>query len=65
VPLINPAGIYLGMRSNGNGVDLMRNSPVEGAGTTRIYSGHPITPHLPGSNAAERLDIGVAISASR
>lgn len=48
VPLIKPVGIYFGMRSNGNGVDLMRNSPVEGVGTTRICSGHPITPHLPG-----------------
>jgi Zinc carboxypeptidase len=47
VPLVNPVGIFLGTRSNGNGVDLMRNSPVEGVGTTRLYSGHRITPHLP------------------
>src|SRR5512136_1485687 len=47
VPLVNPVGIYLGTRSNGNGVDLMRNSPVEGVGATHIYSGQRITPHLP------------------
>lgn len=35
VPLVNPVGIYLGTRSNGNGVGLMRNSPVEGVGATR------------------------------
>lgn len=28
VPLLNPAGYYHQMRSNGNGVDLMRNSPI-------------------------------------
>ena len=39
LPLVNPVGVYLGTRSNGNGVDLMRNSPVEGVGATRIYSG--------------------------
>lgn len=47
VPLVNPVGVCLGTRSNGNGVDLMRNSPVEGVGSTRIYSGHRITPRLP------------------
>ncbi|MCB0349461.1 MAG: zinc carboxypeptidase, partial [Bdellovibrionales bacterium] len=29
IPMINPAGVYLKTRSNGNGVDLMRNAPVE------------------------------------
>jgi hypothetical protein len=47
VPLANPVGIYLGRRSNGNCVDLMRNSPVEGIGATRLYSGQRLTPHLP------------------
>jgi hypothetical protein len=47
MPLVNPVGVYQGTRSNGNGVDLMRNSPVEGEGTTRIYSGQRITPRLP------------------
>lgn len=47
VPFINPVGVYLGTRCNGNGVDLMRNSPVEGKGATRIYSGQRITSRLP------------------
>ncbi|MGZ8190392.1 MAG: M14 family zinc carboxypeptidase [Methylococcaceae bacterium] len=47
VPIVNPVGVYLGTRSNGNGVDLMRNSPVEGVGATRLYSGQRITPRLP------------------
>ncbi|MDP2902143.1 MAG: DUF2817 domain-containing protein [Methylovulum sp.] len=47
VPIVNPVGVYLGRRSNGNCVDLMRNSPVEGVGTTRLYSGQRITPYLP------------------
>lgn len=28
MPIINPVGMFLTQRSNGNGVDLMRNSPV-------------------------------------
>ena len=28
MPIVNPVGMYLMRRSNGNGVDLMRNSPV-------------------------------------
>src|SRR5690606_14081583 len=29
VPLVNPSGYYNSTRSNGQGVDLMRNSPVD------------------------------------
>ncbi len=29
LPLMNPVGMYNGTRSNGNGVDLMRNAPIE------------------------------------
>lgn len=29
IPIINPVGMYRNWRSNGNGVDLMRNAPVE------------------------------------
>ncbi len=47
VPIVNPVGVFKGTRSNGNCVDLMRNAPVEGVGTTRLYSGQRITPHLP------------------
>ena len=47
VPIVNPVGVYLGTRSNGNGVDLMRNSPVEGIAATKLYGGHRISPLLP------------------
>jgi hypothetical protein len=47
VPIVNPVGVYLGRRSNGNSVDLMRNSPVEGIGATKLYGGHRISPLLP------------------
>jgi Zinc carboxypeptidase len=47
VPIVNPAGVYAGTRANGNGVDLMRNSPVEGEGATRLYSGHRLSRRLP------------------
>jgi len=47
VPIVNPVGVYLGRRSNGNSVDLMRNSPIEGIGATKLYGGHRISPHLP------------------
>lgn len=47
VPLVNPVGIHQGSRCNGNGVDLMRNSPVEGVGATRLYSGQTLSKQLP------------------
>lgn len=47
MPIVNPVGVYRGTRSNGNGVDLMRNSPVEGVGKTKLYSGHRLSPRLP------------------
>lgn len=48
MPLINPVGIVHRTRSNGNGVDLMRNSPLDGdeAGGG-MYRGHRISPQLP------------------
>ncbi len=48
IPLINPVGMLLGKRSNGNDVDLMRNAPVRSLGkTTPLVSGHRISPKLP------------------
>lgn len=29
IPIVNPVGLYHNKRSNGNGVDLMRNAPIE------------------------------------
>lgn len=48
VPLVNPVGIVNRTRSNGNGVDLMRNSPLDGeGGGGPFYRGHRISPQLP------------------
>lgn len=50
IPMLNPSGIYLGRRSNANGVDLMRNSPVEADDPGmfwEIYRGHRISSRLP------------------
>lgn len=48
MPLINPGGMSMGMRSNPNGVDLMRNAPVQAA--TRVapmLGGQRVSSHLP------------------
>lgn len=48
MPFVNPVGIYFGRRSNGNGVDLMRNAPVgEEVSSWRLYSGHRLSSDLP------------------
>ncbi|MGE4133674.1 MAG: M14 family zinc carboxypeptidase [Bdellovibrionales bacterium] len=49
MPLVNPVGIVFRTRSNGNGVDLMRNSPLDSEliSSTAIYQGHRISPTLP------------------
>ncbi len=48
MPILNPVGIVNRTRSNGNGVDLIRNSPLDaedsGGG---FYRGHRMTPLLP------------------
>ena len=48
VPIVNPGGMVLGTRANPNGVDLMRNAPVEASeavpflvGGQRLSSGLP------------------------
>ncbi len=49
VPLINPTGMFLQSRSNANGVDLMRNAPVEAEKVSKYFlvAGHRISPRLP------------------
>jgi hypothetical protein len=48
MPLVNPVGTYLRRRSNGQGVDLMRNSPVEAEGKPAfLLGGHRFTAMLP------------------
>jgi hypothetical protein len=48
MPLINPGGMWQSTRCNPQGVDLMRNAPIEA--TDRVpflLGGHRISPHLP------------------
>ncbi len=47
-PLINPVGYYNFTRANGNGVDLMRNSPINAVERTPfLLGGHRISNKLP------------------
>jgi hypothetical protein len=48
MPLINPGGMWQSTRSNPQGVDLMRNAPIEStSGAPFLLGGHRISPHLP------------------
>lgn len=56
IPIVNPVGIYRRYRSNGNGVDLMRNAPVEAENPPFMLGGHRYSKHLPwyrGENGLE------------
>lgn len=39
IPMVNPVGVYHNMRSNGNGVDLMRNAPIESTEKVAFLAG--------------------------
>ncbi|MCA9671881.1 MAG: hypothetical protein KC503_40055 [Myxococcales bacterium] len=57
MPLINPAGMCFGTRSNGNGVDLMRNAPIEADWAPPLVGGQRLSSALPwyrGSGQLER-----------
>lgn len=48
MPLVNPGGMWRGTRCNPNGVDLMRNAPVEALEKVPfLLSGQRISPRLP------------------
>lgn len=48
VPLVNPVGLALRRRSNGNGIDLMRNAPrTSPLATTPLVGGQGISARLP------------------
>lgn len=48
MPMVNPGGIWRRTRSNPNGVDLMRNAPVEADGRVSfLVGGHRLSRHLP------------------
>jgi hypothetical protein len=47
-PLINPSGVFRQTRSNGRGVDLMRNSPIDALETpSLLVGGQNLSPKLP------------------
>jgi hypothetical protein len=48
MPLVNPGGMWQSTRCNPQGVDLMRNAPIEAAGNIPfLLGGHRISPRLP------------------
>lgn len=48
IPLLNPVGMYRRSRSNGGGVDLMRNAPVYSEEATWfLYGGHRLSAKMP------------------
>lgn len=47
VPIVNPVGMAAFTRCNGNGVDLMRNAPVNAERATFLLGGHRISSRLP------------------
>ncbi len=48
VPVVNPGGMWLGTRANPNGVDLMRNAPVDARERVApLVGGHRISSALP------------------
>lgn len=56
-PLINPVGIRRRTRSNGFGVDLMRNSPVQAESQPQFFlGGQNLSPRLPWFRGFEHLE---------
>ena len=48
IPLVNPTGYFEGTRSNANGVDLMRNAPIDAEERTPwLLGGHRVSKWLP------------------
>jgi hypothetical protein len=48
MPMVNPGGVWRGTRANPQGVDLMRNAPVEcEAGAPFLLGGQRVSPGLP------------------
>lgn len=47
MPLVNPGGLWRGTRANPNGVDLMRNAPVEAATVPFLLGGQRLSARLP------------------
>jgi hypothetical protein len=64
MPLLNPVGIVNRTRSNGNGIDLMRNSPLDGEESGGpFYRGHRISPKLPWYRGVEGATMEIEVQA--
>src|SRR4051794_18659470 len=64
MPLVNPVGIVNRTRSNGNGVDLIRNSPLDAEEPGgAIYRGHRIGPSLPWYRGVAGAEMEVEVKA--
>lgn len=48
LPMVNPAGMYLNQRANGNGVDINRHAPIEAEDPVPfLLGGQRVSPRLP------------------
>jgi hypothetical protein len=47
IPLVNPVGVARFWRSNGQGVDLMRNAPVESKSPAFLLGGQNVSKYIP------------------
>jgi hypothetical protein len=64
MPLINPVGIVQRTRSNGNGVDLMRNSPLDAEEKGGpFFRGHRMSPSLPWYRGVEGAEMEIEVKA--
>ena len=58
IPIVNPMGMALIRRGNGNNVDLMRNAPLDAMGKMiPLVSGHRISPMLPWYRGEENAQV--------
>ncbi|MCB9655782.1 MAG: hypothetical protein H6729_16780 [Deltaproteobacteria bacterium] len=58
IPMVNPVGVNARTRSNGRGVDLMRNAPVEAERPPPwLVGGHRISRHLPWYRGENSLEV--------
>ncbi len=59
IPTVNPVGIYRKTRCNPQGVDLMRNAPIEADNPQFMLSGHRYGPRWPWYRGPEGADMQI------
>ena len=57
IPIVNPCGLVHATRSNGHGVDLMRNAPVESPCPNWFIGGHRFSRLLPYYRGGDSLEL--------